>query len=593
VESHTVVFLFHEPFFNVLGLIYRRPSDLTDETDVEELEALVIRAQSGDWRAYEPIVQRFQDMAVGYGYSVLGDIQLAEDAAQEAFINAYCDLPALRDPAAFPGWFRRIVFKHIDRIRRRKQADLVPLDQMPEIISREPSPAEVVEKREMQNRVFEAIETLPEHQRVVVTLFYISEYSQREISSFLEIPVSTVKTRLHGARKRLKERMMINVIQDALPKQRPSRNAVFTEKVMSLFEATAEGDAAQVKALLAEEPALASATGRVETALWRADAPALHVAVMHGRKDIVDLLLAHGADVNERDEKHGFNALLHAIDLADFLPDYAELGMVDFLISRGAKKDIFALLWLGDDEGVKAILEKDPASINAIGPGNGTPLCYAHTVERAQLLLDHGADLYARLDGKWGHTTPLRWIANHGVSTFNTVNLLRFLLDQTGVEIDIFLACVLGETEAVASALESDPALARAITDDDHVLDPGLTALHLAAQFGRIEIARLLLEHGADVNAKSPAINNMTPLHLAVWRGHRKLHLKPMPELVQEYGVYHLLSEMPRLLLEHGANVNARDSQRNLTPLGWAEAEHEDETDRSEVAALLREFGAQ
>jgi hypothetical protein len=81
VESHTVVFLFHEPFFNVLGLIYRRPSDLTDETDVEELETLVIRAQSGDWRAYEPIVQRFQDMAVGYGYSVLGDIQLSEVVA--------------------------------------------------------------------------------------------------------------------------------------------------------------------------------------------------------------------------------------------------------------------------------------------------------------------------------------------------------------------------------------------------------------------------------------------------------------------------------------------------------------------------------
>ena len=145
----------------------------------------------------------------------------------------------------------------------------------------------------------------------------------------------------------------------------------------------------------------------------------------------------------------------------------------------------------------------------------------------------------------------------------------------------------------MVSALESDPALARAITDDDHVLEPGLTALHLAAQFGRAEITMLLLERGADINAKSPAINNITPLHLAVWRGHRKLHLKPMPELVQEYGVDHLLPEMPRLLLEHGENVNARDTERNLTPLGWAQAEHEDETDRSEVAALLQEFGAQ
>jgi ankyrin repeat protein len=207
-------------------------------------------------------------------------------------------------------------------------------------------------------------------------------------------------------------------------------------------------------------------------------------------------------------------------------------------------------------------------------------------------LLDHGADLHAKLDGIWGHITPLGWIANRGMSTVNT-NLLHFLLDQAGVEIDIFLACVLGETETVASALESDPTLARAVTDDDHVVEPGLTALHLAAQFGRTEIVKLLLEHGADINTKSPVINNMTPLHLAVWRGRRKLYDKPMGELVQEYGVYHLLPETPRLLLEHGADVNARDSERNLTPLGWAQAEHEDETDRSEVAALLQKFGSQ
>ncbi|MCP4544506.1 MAG: hypothetical protein GY832_45935 [Chloroflexi bacterium] len=360
-----------------------------------------------------------------------------------------------------------------------------------------------------------------------------------------------------------------------------------------LFTAAIKGDATQAKALLAKEPALAGATGRVETAIWRADATALHVAVMHGRKDIVDLLLAHGADINEKDEKHGFNALLHAIDLADFMPDYAELGMVDFLISRGAQKDMFALLWTDDDEGIKALLEKDPAAVNAVGPDNGTPLCYAHTIERAQFLLDHGADLHAKLDAKWGRTTPLRWVASHGVGTFNTINLLRFLLDQAGVEIDIFLACILGETETVVSALESDPALARAVTDDDHTLEPGLTALHLTVQFGRIEIAELLLEHGADVNAKFPVIHNMTPLHMAVWRGHKKLDVKPMSQVTQEHGVYYLLPEIPRLLLEHGADVNARDSKRNLTPLGWAQAEHEDETDRSKVATLLQEFGAQ
>src|SRR5215831_2809152 len=92
------------------------------------LETLVHSVRNGDADAYTIIVRRFQDMAVGYGYSILRDFQLAEDAAQEAFIEAYRDLPKLREPAAFPGWFRRIVFKHCDRLIRGKTHSLVSLD---------------------------------------------------------------------------------------------------------------------------------------------------------------------------------------------------------------------------------------------------------------------------------------------------------------------------------------------------------------------------------------------------------------------------------------------------------------------------------
>ena len=60
----------------------------------------------------------------------------------------------------------------------------------------------------MHERVIEAIQSLPEHERVATSLFYINGYSQNEIASFLEVPVSTVKSRLYSARKRLKERMM-------------------------------------------------------------------------------------------------------------------------------------------------------------------------------------------------------------------------------------------------------------------------------------------------------------------------------------------------------------------------------------------------
>jgi len=174
---------------------------------VEELRTLVVRARQGELEAFGRIVRRFQDMACGYAYAILGDFHLAEDAAQEAFIQAYRDLAKLDEPAAFPGWFRRIVFKHCDRQVRRKRVPAVPLESAAAVASDATPPAERAEKREMAERVLAAVRALPEDQRTVTTLFYINGYTQRDIAEFLEVPVTTVNNRLHASRERLKERM--------------------------------------------------------------------------------------------------------------------------------------------------------------------------------------------------------------------------------------------------------------------------------------------------------------------------------------------------------------------------------------------------
>jgi DNA-directed RNA polymerase specialized sigma24 family protein len=88
--------------------------------DRERTSALVRRGQTGDEDAFEEIVRAYQDIAVAYATSILGDYHLAEDVAQESFVEAYWALTALREPAAFSAWFRRIVFKHCDRMTRRK-----------------------------------------------------------------------------------------------------------------------------------------------------------------------------------------------------------------------------------------------------------------------------------------------------------------------------------------------------------------------------------------------------------------------------------------------------------------------------------------
>jgi DNA-directed RNA polymerase specialized sigma24 family protein len=121
---------------------------------------LIAQVKLGDNRAYEPIVRHFQDMAVAYGYATLGDWQLAEDAAQEAFIAAYCELPALRDPQAFPGGFRRIVIKQIDRIRRRRPRYRV-LDGLSKVAANQHNPSEVAEQQELHDSIVNAIRSLP------------------------------------------------------------------------------------------------------------------------------------------------------------------------------------------------------------------------------------------------------------------------------------------------------------------------------------------------------------------------------------------------------------------------------------------------
>ncbi len=196
---------------------------------MKDLRSTIARAQSGDLDAYGLLVQRFQDMAYAYAYSVLGDFHLAEDAAQDAFIQAYRELGSLREPHAFATWFRRIVFTQCTRMTRCRHLPTVPLDDAVELPASDPEPAEVVETNEMRTRVMDAVRSLPEHERVVTTLFYINGYSHNDIAGFLDVPVSTVKSRLHTSRDRLKERML-EMVGDYLHENAPDEE--FTSRVL-------------------------------------------------------------------------------------------------------------------------------------------------------------------------------------------------------------------------------------------------------------------------------------------------------------------------------------------------------------------------
>ncbi len=174
----------------------------------ERLVAIVEAARKGDRAAFGRIVQAFQRMVFGYAYALLGDFRLAEEVAQDAFLEAYRSLASLRDEAAFPGWLKRIVAHCASRARRRERRGLERLDDRAALDSAS-SIASRSDPRQEETRqdVREAIGTLSRAQREVTTLFYIDGYSQQEIAEFLDVPVNTVKSRLQRALAILRGRL--------------------------------------------------------------------------------------------------------------------------------------------------------------------------------------------------------------------------------------------------------------------------------------------------------------------------------------------------------------------------------------------------
>jgi RNA polymerase sigma factor (sigma-70 family) len=202
---------------------------------MEEIRHLVESSRSGDLDAFAALVGRFQNMAHGCAYAILGDFHEAEDAAQEAFIECYQRLSDLREPEAFPGWFRRILVRKCRQMLRRPRLQTAPLEEAfnagREPIATGPDPGQAAALRETQRRVLDAIRSLPEGQRMATTLFYIDGYSLNEVAEFLEAPVTTVKKRLHDSRRKLKERML-TMVEETLKSNTPDDKG-FASKVIA------------------------------------------------------------------------------------------------------------------------------------------------------------------------------------------------------------------------------------------------------------------------------------------------------------------------------------------------------------------------
>ena len=574
----------------------------------QELIALIVKAQQGDRRAYSQIVQQFQDLAVGYAYSILRNFPLAEEAAQEAFIEAYLNLNKLQKPAAFPGWLKKIVFKKCDRITRKKQHPFVSLAQTGEITSSLCSPIAVAEQKELQQKIQQAIAQLPEVEREVITLFYLAGRSQKEISIFLEIPVSTIKNRLFSARKKLKTNFN-HMVEDYLYNQRPSQDNAFSNKVEAVINAACDGNKAAMQDLLQQDTSLANAKSKdIQTTpltnashrgylnivkllvLTGADvnvkegnysqSTALHWAATDGHLDVVKYLVSKGAKLDVRDNWHnltpfGWATIIKYPNLSrEKGTQHQEVR--EFLLAQGTEYDIFSAIALNDLRQIEALITADSTVLNqrlGFASGKFQPLHYAikeGKTEIVKLLIERGADLQAV--SRWG-VTPLCLAIEKG--DWEVIELLRdrqvpedlgallaakqWSQAQTMVEnqpgeiakkpllLHYFVKQGLVEATAWLLGRGVDLETKTKYQIDDFVID--LTPLQVAIVMERVEIARLLIEAGADVNTKTIGELEATALHGAALMGNL---------------------DLIRLLVEHQADLNAADNIDASTPLDWA-----------------------
>jgi ankyrin repeat protein len=290
----------------------------------------------------------------------------------------------------------------------------------------------------------------------------------------------------------------------------------------AFLRAVAEGKIDDVRAALAVAPALVNATG--PHPYWGGRPQPLHVSIELQQREIFDLLLEAGADVDGDNEDYDLWSPL-MLTLSRNRPDMRET-----LLARGARIGLVEALLMKDDAKVGELLA---GGLPAAAPNGGSFLAFARTPRAVDALIEAGASTEAR--DRWG-ATPIDTLSRLGPEG-------RALIDQ------LMFHAVVAEPRHLAR-LGDQKGLAVLAEFRTDIL--GAEAVIMAAvEFRHHDLVRWLLERGARANARAEDGARQSALHSAAWNGDR---------------------EMVELLVAAGAGLRARDSQHNGTPEDWARA---------------------
>lgn len=184
---------------------------------VEHFDARLVKlARKGDQGAFAELVDLYKDKLYHLGYRMLSNRHEAEDVVQETFLRVHKNWNRYDDKQKFSTWIYRIATNLcIDRLRKRKPSYYLDaemneqdgLDGYTLIPGDERTPETEYLLSETQQTIHQAIEGLPAKYKSVIVLRYLQELSLQEISEVLDMPVTTVKTRVHRGREFLRKKL--------------------------------------------------------------------------------------------------------------------------------------------------------------------------------------------------------------------------------------------------------------------------------------------------------------------------------------------------------------------------------------------------
>jgi RNA polymerase sigma-70 factor, ECF subfamily len=182
-----------------------------------ETRRLVARCKRGERGAFDDLIHRYERKVYNFAYRLCGNYDEANDVASETFVRVYNALQNFRGDSSFITWLFRIVTNvYLDEKKRQRARPHQSLEEIIEleettvrrqIEDPEPTPDERVQLRERADMLQNAIDALPDYQRMMIVMFHTENKSYEEIAEILDLPIGTVKSRLNRARLSLREKL--------------------------------------------------------------------------------------------------------------------------------------------------------------------------------------------------------------------------------------------------------------------------------------------------------------------------------------------------------------------------------------------------